>query len=310
MDPAAKILREQDGLISRQQLLAGELRQHDIERMLRRRELAVVHPGVYVEHTGPLTWQQRAWSAVLYAWPAALTHDSALRAAEGPGRRQRTDGVIQVVVDWQRQLDGPAGVRVRRRRDFAALVQWNLGPPRIRYDDAIIDVAADAPCDLDAVAALADACGSRRTTAQRLLHSLHQRQRVRRRAWLESILDDVTQGTCSVLEHGYLDLVERAHALPKGRRQASHRHHGATVYRDVDYDGLVVELDGRLFHDSTQARDHDLERDLDAAIDGAETIRLGYGQVFERGCATAAKLGVVLRRRGWDGQPASCPDCS
>lgn len=310
MDQISQLLRDQDGVVSRRQLHGAGLTPGDLARMLRRRELARVYDGVYVEHTGPLTWQQRAWAGVLFAWPAALAHRSAIRAADGPGRRDPDDRVIEVAVDAQRHLSEPAGIRIRRMSAFHERVQWNLGPPRIRYDDAIIDVAADAPCDLDAVAALADACGSRRTTAQRLLHSLRQRQRVRRRTWLESVLDDVTQGTCSVLEHGYLDLVERPHGLPKGRRQASHRHHGATVYRDVDYDGLVVELDGRLFHDSTHARDHDLERDLGAAIDGAETIRLGYGQVFERGCATAAKLGVVLRRRGWDGQPASCPDCS
>jgi hypothetical protein len=309
MDTLAEILRDQDGLVSRRQLLGLKLRQHDIERMLRRRELAVVHPGVYVEHTGPLTWQQRAWAGVLFAWPAALTHRSALRAAEGPGRRDGNDRVIEVAVDGQRNQAEPDGVRIRRLRGLEERVQWNVGPPRVRYDDAIIDVAADAPSDLDAVAALADACGSRRTTAARLLRTLDQRPRVRRRTWLEGVLGDVAEGTCSVLEHGYLDLVERPHGLPTGRRQASRRHAGSTTSRDVDYDGLVVELDGRLFHDSPHARDLYLERDLDAAIGGSETIRLGYGQVFDRGCSTAAKLGLVLRRRGWDGRPTPCAGC-
>ena len=309
MDQIAVVLRDQDGVVSRRQLLEAGLSPGDLARMVRRRELARVHDGVYVDHTGPLTWHQRAWAGVLYAWPAALTHRSAIRAAEGPGRRDAHDRVIEVAVDGQRHQSEPPGVRIRRMRGFHERVQWNLGPPRVRYDDAIVDVAADAPSDLDAVAALADACGSRRTTAARLLRTLGQRQRVHRRTWLEGVLEDVAQGTCSVLEHGYLDLVERPHGLPTGRRQASHRHQGSTVYRDVDYDGLVVELDGRLFHGSAQARDLDLERDLDAAVGGAETIRLGYGQVFERGCATAARLGLVLQRRGWDGQSAPCADC-
>lgn len=311
MDQISQLLRDQDGVVSRRQLHEAGLTPGDLARMLRRRELARVHPGVYVEHTGPLTWQQRAWAGVLFAWPAALTHRSAVRAAEGPGRRSGEDRLIEVTVDRQRHLSGDAdGVRIRRMRDFEARVQWNLGPPRVRYDDAIIDVAADAPSDLDAVAALADACGSRCTTAARLLRTLAQRPRVPRRTWLENILDDVAQGTCSVLEHGYLDLVERPHGLPTGQRQASHRHHGATVYRDVDYDGVVVELDGRLFHDSAHARDLDLERDLDAAVSGAETIRLGYGQVFERGCSTAARLGLVLQRQGWPGQAQRCAACA
>ena len=45
----------------------------DIARMLRRRDLVTVLPGVYVNHTGAQTWEQRAWAAVLYFWPAALT---------------------------------------------------------------------------------------------------------------------------------------------------------------------------------------------------------------------------------------------
>ena len=51
-----------------------------IERMIRRREWVRVHRGVYANHTGPLSWQQRAWAAVLLLTPAALTGVSALRA--------------------------------------------------------------------------------------------------------------------------------------------------------------------------------------------------------------------------------------
>jgi hypothetical protein len=42
--------------------------------------------------------------------------------------------------------------------------------------------------------------------------------------------------------------------------------------------GLVVELDGVLGHDSPIARDADLERDLDVAVDARHTVgRLGSG---------------------------------
>lgn len=84
-----------------------------------------------------------------------------------------------------------------------------------------------------------------------------------------------------------------------------------TVYRDVEYEawGLVVELDGRLFHESAQARDLDLDRDLEAAVLGAETLRISYGQVFDRGCITARKVAAVLGRRGWRSRAVKCPDC-
>jgi hypothetical protein len=114
-----------------------------------------------------------------------------------------------------------------------------------------------------------------------------------------------------VLEHGYLTEVESRHGLPRGRRQPSHRHGGSTVFRDVEYSslGVIFELDGRLFHTSTEARDRDMDRDLDAAVDGTETIRLSYGQVFDRPCATAHKVAAVLRRRGWQGWIRPCEEC-
>jgi hypothetical protein len=51
-----------------------------------------------------------------------------------------------------------------------------------------------------------------------------------------------------------------------------------------------------------------MERDLDAAVDRLETVRLGYGQVIERGCRTAAKVARILRRKGWTGEFVRCPD--
>src|ERR1700712_431846 len=73
------LLRDQAGVISRAQALASGLSENDVRRLLRRRSWVCVHPGVYVNHTGELTWLQRAWAAVLFAWPAALCDESALR---------------------------------------------------------------------------------------------------------------------------------------------------------------------------------------------------------------------------------------
>ena len=76
----ARMLGQQDGVVSRSQVLAAGGDDVLIERMIRQRRWARVHPGVYIDHTGPLGWDQRAWAAVLYAAPAALSGRSALRA--------------------------------------------------------------------------------------------------------------------------------------------------------------------------------------------------------------------------------------
>jgi uncharacterized protein (TIGR03083 family) len=71
------------------------------------------------------------------------------------------------------------------------------------------------------------------------------------------------------------------------------------VYRDVPYPdhGLVVELDGRAFHDSAAARDRDAERDLDARVaDETTSVRLTYPQVVTDGCRTVRKIATLLER--------------
>jgi len=216
----------------------------------------------------------------------------------------------------ERRITAPGGVRVRRSRRFDDAIQTNLSPPRLRYEESVIDLADRATDLTAAIAVIADACGGRRTTAERLGRHLDQLSRMRRRSWLAAILDDVSTGTCSVLEHAYLTKVERPHGLPRGLRQvAAVDGAGRRLFRDVRYGGvrprwrLVVELDGRLFHSSARARDRDLERDLDAAIDREETVRLGYAQVLDRSCRTAAKLARLMQRLGWTGEFEPCPRC-
>lgn len=313
MSDLEALLREQSGVVARRQLTDLGFAPHDVRRMLRRTALSLVHPGVYVDHTGPPTWQQRAWAGVLHAWPAALCGPSALRAEHGPGRRHQEEELIHVAVEHGRRVADVAGVRVHRVLHLDDQVRWNLAPPRQRVEDATLDTALTvvARSTIDAIGVLSTSVAARSTTPLRLREALDRRSRVARRRWWCEVLDDLATGTCSVLEHGHLALVERPHALPRGRRQRRARASTGVVYRDVDYPGgLVVELDGRLFHDSTRARDADMERDLDAGLDGLRTVRLSYGQVFDRPCLTAAKLAALLRRAGWHGRPRTCgPGC-
>lgn len=299
----ASLLAAQDGVIARRQALEHGLDPNDIRRLIRRREWAVVYPGIYVDHTGEMTWRQRAWAAVLDAYPAALGHTSAL---PDPG------SVIHIVIDENRTVKRRRGVVAHRRADLSTSVLWNLGPPRLRVVEAVLDVASTAATQTDAIDALTSAVNARITTADRLLHALAERTRIRWRKFLHDVLIDIRDGTCSVLEHGYLTDVERPHGLPKPVRQAPTTV-GRKGLRDLDYPDhdLIVELDGWRFHDSAQARDRDLERDMDAAVSaGRLTLRLGAGQVFGRPCVTARKLAKALHDRGWQGQFVNCPKCA
>ena len=318
MDDVAQVLARQSGVVSRRQIVALGLEPHDVRRLVRRRDLTPVHAGVFVEHTGEPTWVQRAWAAVLFCSArdldnhgpgAALAGASAIRAADGPGRGEG-GGPIVVAIPRERRVRAPAGIRVVRTFGLGDRVLWNVGPPRLRYDEAALDVAIETTGELAAIAALARAVQGGHTTAARMLEALGQRTRAPRRDFLAGVLSDVARGTCSVLEHEYVVRVERPHGLPAGRRQMRVGTASGVVYRDNALGEVLIELDGRLFHDTAEQRDADHERDLDAAVAGQGTVRLTWGQVVDRPCTTAAKLSAILELSGLaPGHPCG-PTCA
>jgi hypothetical protein len=306
-------LERQEHVFTRRQVLAVGCDQGLIRRMLRRREWSIVCPGVMVDHTGEPTRLQREWTAVLYYSPAALAGWSALtRHGVKTGRDGvRVDNGIEIAVDRQRRVRALSGVRLTRVSDFDLQLLGNLSPPRVRLEHVVLDLAGGAEDEIGAVAVLADACQSRRTTAVRLLTALEQRPRLRRGRFIRRVLADIGAGTNSVLEWLYLTRVERPHRLPTAKRQRAVVQRRGGGYRDVEYlaCGVIVELDGRVGHDLARDRWDDLDRDVDAAVVGNVTVRLGWRQVAEP-CRTASAVGRILTARGWVGAGSSCsPRC-
>lgn len=278
----AALLERQQHVFTRHQVQALGADENLIRRMIRRREWSIVHPGVMVDHTGEPTRLQLEWAAVLYYAPAALTGRPALlrhgvrTGREGAG----AEPAIHVAVDRGRRVAPVPGIRVTRMADFDLRALANLSPPRVRLEHVVLDLAAGADDDTDAIAVLVDACRSRRTTATRLLTTLEERPRLRRRRLIKRVLIDVSEGTNSVLEWLYLNRVERPHSLPTARRQRRITQRGASGYRDVD-----------------------------AAVDGMITVRLGWRQVAEP-CRTADAMARILMARGWSGTRSACsPAC-
>lgn len=248
---------------------------------------------------------------MLYHWPAALCHASVLRLHGLTPPTGISAEVIHVAVDATRRPRARDGIRAHRVVRLDERLQPSRTPPRVRLEDAVLDVASDMRGEASAVAILADACQSRRTTATRLLARLRARTRLPRRSFLLSVLSDVATGVFSVLEHRYLVRVERRHGLPTGRRQRRVCTGRSSEYRDVDYEdfGVVVELDGRLGHEFQTDRWDDLDRDIASVEKGDVTVRAGWRQVLEP-CRLAGSVGRVLVARGWTGHLVPCgPDC-
>ncbi|GAA1476882.1 hypothetical protein GCM10009623_13280 [Nocardioides aestuarii] len=312
------LLRNQRGVVSRAQARACGLGDHDIRRILRRREWATVFPGIYLNHTGPTTWEQRAMAGVLHGATeldhnlrpvgAALAGHAALRSAIGPGWRSRGDG-IEVAIEHGRSRERVRGYRFVRVTDLATRTDDVRTPPRLRLPEALADLAIGAGDELEVVQTVADACQSRMVSAHEVRQSVERRGRVRGRQALLAVLDDVAGGTCSALEHRFVTGVVRAHGLPMPQQQRVRTvvdEAGRREYRDCEWDdaGLVVELDGRQFHDNPRQRDRDLDRDLDDAAGGRRAVRLGWGQATRRRCRTARRLATILQS-----PHDTCRDC-
>jgi hypothetical protein len=119
------LMRQQEGVLARRHVLESGLDDLHIARMLRRREWARVFRGVYVDHTGALTWLQRAWAATLLHEPAALAGRSALRA-HGIAMGSPDDD-IELVIPCHRRVDDPPGVRTSRAPDRRATTTRDTG---------------------------------------------------------------------------------------------------------------------------------------------------------------------------------------
>jgi hypothetical protein len=307
-----EILEQQDGVISRRQVREAGGTDADIERRLSRREWARIHPGVYVNHTGPPTWNQLAWAAVLYYWPASLAGPSALHASKVRGYEPREGAPIHVCVDRTRTITRRVGVVVYQVARSESLCKLNLSPPRQSIEHALLDVASRKKRLEGSIAVLADAVQDGRTTSERLLAALGERPKLRHRALLRGVLGEVEEGVRSVLEHRYLRSVERAHGLPRAKRQQPFVLAGKRGYPDVEYVGLgvLMQLDGRIGHTDSLDKWADLERDLAGVVAEILTLRVGWAQVLDP-CRLAAIVGAILRQRGWTGEVQPCgPICT
>lgn len=216
--------------------------------------------------------------------------------------------MIHVAVDTSRRVRVQPGIRIHRLAGLEDKVRWNLTPPRMLPELAALELSHQATTDLGAIAALTDVVGARRTTASRLAVALASRPRIRRRSLLITLVDDLATGTHSVLEHGFLTRIVRAHGIVEpSQRQAPRVGVDGSEYRDVEFAqfATVVELDSH-WHDNNASSDRDADRDLDDLACGQVIARLRYRQVFGTPCRTAVRLGALLGQRGWAGTATPC----
>jgi hypothetical protein len=302
-------LERQCGLVSRAQVLSGGMTRKQIECRLRRGRWQRLYPGVYATFSGAPGRVAILWAAVLRVGDkAVLSHYT---AAELAGLIGTPSATIHVTVPSSQGVSRIPGVTLHYSRRVAQARHPVRTPPQTRVEETVLDLATGATNLDEALGWMFRACGSRKTTPDRLAAAVALRDRVRWRTELGAALSLGAEGVHSLLEFRYVDRVERPHGLPVAARQCRVVRAGRRQYQDVTYQayGVVVELDGRVAHPD-ELRWRDVRRDNATHVAGQITLRYGWPDVTQRPCKVAAEVGGLLAGRGWDGRLRRCgPAC-
>ncbi len=263
-----------------------------------------VHPGVFVTHTGPLTWRNRSWAALVYAGDGAVLGHEA--AAHEQGWLIRPPRTIDVWVPAARRVRDQPTVRIHRRQD---LLEHRVltDPPTTRRENTVLDLAARCQGADGLVGVVTRAVRSGASPAG-VLDLLAGRSSQRWRPLLRDVLAEADAGVESPLEWRYHRDVERAHGLPTTELQARAKVGGwwIRVDRRAVEHRMRIELDGELAHPGGRT-DDDTWRDNEAVVGTDEiTLRYRWSHVVGTPCETAAQVARGARARGWTGRPRPC----
>lgn len=297
-----RVAHRQQGAVSVRQLLGLGADRSWIRRQIAAGRWQRTFPGVAVTHSGPISWDARAWSAVLYAGRgAALGYESAARALR---IRLSDPALITVCIPTDRRVVAQPGLTIRHRSTMPALTG---GLPIINRADTAVDLVSSAHTVDDAISWLCDAIRSG-VSPERVLTAAHRRPRLARRALLEDLVQATADGVESALELRYGVDVEIAHGLPTSTLQVRERIGDRWTRADRVYEefGLRVELDGALAHPFGRT-DADTWRDNEVLVAVGEiTLRLRWRHVAATPCEAALLVARALRARGWAGSPRPC----
>jgi very-short-patch-repair endonuclease len=308
-DECVDLINFQRGVLSRVQALESGVGSGTVIARLRGGRWQRLHRGVYATFTGEPGREAALWAALQRVGPeAVLSHHTAAELSKLASRQSQ---LIHVTVPRHVHLRAIPGIALHRSSRIDQARHPSLSPARTRIEETTLDLAGTATDLDDALAWLARACGGRLTTPNLLRAALGQRARIRWRSELAIALDDIAAGAHSVLELRYVRRVERAHRLPRARRQVRSAIGQHTGYRDALYTefGVAVETDGRAAHPA-EAHWQDQRRDNAAAADGIVTLRYSWTDITQRPCLVAAQVAAALRSRGWHDTSRPCgPTC-
>lgn len=256
----------QHGLLSQRQLHELGVTRAIVRNHLRARRWTQRTSAVYSVTTGPLSWEQQLWRAVLHAGPNALI--GGLTAAKVQGMKNWDRPEITVLVANALSFDALPGVTFFRTRRPLDEMRAPMRLPLCLPAPAVLLFAAYEPHHRTAHGAIAAAIQQRLTSEAEVAVWLERLRPLPRAGQFRALLADIGGGAQSLAEVDVRRACRRFHVvLPTSQRRRRDRA-GRTRYTDCEWqlpDGrtLVLEVDGG-FHDDV----------LQAAADRSRTRKL------------------------------------
>jgi len=274
----------QAGAISRGQLLDHGMSTGSIQRRLRSNALVAVHAGVYVVAGSPDTLDRRRWAAWLaVGGDPAFSFDSAARMHHLSAVAESGPVVLTVPHSGSQSL---AGVVVHQIDDLAAEHVVRVGPWRVTtVPRTLVDLAATWRRGRLGLA-LEDAVAAKQTTIEEVgscLRSVARRGKPGVRL-LTALLDEHRPGEAvaeSELERAWFRLVAGSPLPRPDRQHPLPRVDGVRGLVDSAWPTvkLIVEVDGRRWHQRIRDMKKDRDRDLQASALGWQVLRPLYEHV-------------------------------
>jgi hypothetical protein len=234
-------------VVSRRQLHALGVTREVIRAHVRARRWAWRTDSVLTITTGPLSWGQRLWIAVLHAGPGALVGGLSAAAVHGLRRWDRDD--VTVLVDDDLSFAPVPGVHFFRTR--RSLDGWAAATdlPVCRVEPAILLFAGYEPSRRTAHGAVAAVVQQGLSTPARLRDQLEEMRPLRRARQLRTLLADLEGGAQSIAEIDVRRACRRCGVVLPARQRRRRDRRGRLRWTDCEWDlpggtVIVLEVDG------------------------------------------------------------------
>jgi very-short-patch-repair endonuclease len=279
-----RIAARQHGVISRPQLLAAGLGSQAIRYRAAHNRLHRLHNGVYAVGFPSPAPLPRAMAAVLACGPdAVLSHGSAAALWE----IGRWTAPIEITAPARRTR---RGIRCHESKLSRGDTTTNYGIPVTTPARTLVDLA-DVLDDRALTRATNDARVRRLVTSEQIAEQTSQSPGRCAQARLNST-NSHDAPTRSALEDRFLELV-RAHRLPAPAvNQRVRGHEVDALWRRQR---IIVELDGRAYHDHPDAFERDRARDAALLAAGYKVMRITWARLTQDPAREAATLRALLQ---------------